>query len=136
MHCASDRELMKLHLHTSEQQYQINGVDSDAVTINRQRHEQAVIVSEQALSTDWFQGAWEALDAQALSAILDFEPEVVLLGTGDKQRFIHPKHTQSFLSGNIAVECMTTAAACRTFNILSAEGRKVVAALLLEKHLK
>lgn len=127
---------MKLHLHTSEQQYQINGVDSDAVTINRQRHEQAVIVSEQALSTDWFQGAWEALDAQALSAILDFKPEVVLLGTGDKQRFIHPKHIHSFLSGNIAVECMTTAAACRTFNILSAEGRKVVAALLLEKHLK
>lgn len=126
---------MKLHLHTSEQQYQINGVDSDAVIINRQRYTQPVIVSEQALSTDWFQGAWETLDAQQLAAILDFSPEVVLLGTGDKQRFIHPRHTQAFLSANIAVECMTTAAACRTFNILTAEGRKVVAALLLESHL-
>jgi len=126
---------MKLHLHTSEQQYQINGVDSDAVIINRQRYAQPVIVSEQALSTDWFQGAWETLDAQQLAAILDFSPEVVLLGTGDKQRFIHPRHTQAFLSANIAVECMTTAAACRTFNILTAEGRKVVAALLLESHL-
>jgi len=94
-----------------------------------------VIVSEQALSTDWFQGAWETLDAQQLAAILDFSPEVVLLGTGDKQRFIHPRHTQAFLSAHIAVECMTTAAACRTFNILTAEGRKVVAALLLESHL-
>ncbi|WP_019882062.1 MULTISPECIES: Mth938-like domain-containing protein [unclassified Methylophilus] len=126
---------MKLHLHTSEQQYQINGVDSDAVIINRQRYAQPVIVSEQALSTDWFQGAWETLDAQQLAAILDFSPEVVLLGTGDKQRFIHPRHTQAFLSAHIAVECMTTAAACRTFNILTAEGRKVVAALLLESHL-
>jgi uncharacterized protein len=126
---------MKLHLHTSEQQYQINGVDSDAVIINRQRYTQPVIVSEQALSTDWFQGPWTTLDAQRLAAILDFNPEVVLLGTGDKQRFIHPRHTQAFLSANIAVECMTTAAACRTFNILTAEGRKVVAALLLESHL-
>jgi len=126
---------MKLHLHTSEQQYQINGVDSDAVSINRQRYEQPVIVSEQALSSDWFHGPWETLDAHKLSAILDFEPEVVLLGTGDKQRFIHPRHTQAFVSAHIAVECMTTAAACRTFNILAAEGRKVVAALLLEKHL-
>jgi len=127
---------MKLHLHTSEQQYQINGVDSDAVIINRQRYEQAVIVSEQALSTDWFNGAWEALDAQSLAVILDFKPEVVLLGTGDKQRFIHPRQIHAFLTENIAVECMTTAAACRTFNILTAEGRKVVAALLLEKHLR
>lgn len=127
---------MKLHLHTSEQQYQINGVDSDAVIINRQRYEQAVIVSEQALSTDWFNGAWEALDAQSLAGILDFKPEVVLLGTGDKQRFIHPRQIQAFLTENIAVECMTTAAACRTFNILTSEGRKVVAALLLEKNLR
>jgi uncharacterized protein len=126
---------MKLHLHTSEQQYQINGVDSDAVIINRQRYAQPVIVSEQTLSTDWFQGPWATLDAQRLAAILDFSPEVVLLGTGDKQRFIHPRHTQAFLSANIAVECMTTAAACRTFNILTAEGRKVVAALLLESYL-
>lgn len=127
---------MKLHLHTSEQQYQINGVGSDAVIINRQRYEQAVIVSEQALRTDWFNGQWEALDAQSLAVILDFKPEVVLLGTGDKQRFIHPRQIHTFLTENIAVECMTTAAACRTFNILTAEGRKVVAALLLEKHLR
>lgn len=126
---------MKLHLHRSDQQYQINGVDQDAVVINHQRYTQPLIVSEQALSTDWFSGAWDTLDAAALAAILAFEPEVVLLGTGEKQRFIHPRHTQAFTSAHISVECMTTAAACRTFNILTAEGRKVVAALLLESHL-
>lgn len=129
------RKSMKLHLHSSDQQYQINGVDSQAITINHQPYAQSLIVSDAALTTDWFNGAWESMDAETLSAILQFKPEVVLLGTGDKQRFIHPKHTQAFLSQNIGIECMTTAAACRTFNILTAEGRKVVAALLLEKHL-
>lgn len=126
---------MKLHLHKSEQLYQINGVDSHAITINHQQYVQPLLVSDDVLSTDWFSGAWETLDAEALSAILAFKPEVVLLGTGDKQRFVHPKHLQAFLAGHIGVECMTTAAACRTYNILTAEGRKVVAALLLEKHL-
>ncbi|HSI29380.1 MAG TPA: Mth938-like domain-containing protein [Methylophilus sp.] len=126
---------MKLHLHKSEQQYQINGVDSETITINHQPYAQPLIISDEELATDWFSGAWETLDAQALEAIMAFKPEVVLLGTGDQQRFVHPKHLQSFLAANIGVECMTTAAACRTFNILTAEGRKVVAALLLEKHL-
>lgn len=126
---------MKLHLHKSDQQYQINSVDAHAVTVNHQRYEQALIVSDDSLSTDWFDGPWEALDAQALSAILAFRPAVVLLGTGDKQRFVHPRHLAAFLEANIGVECMTTAAACRTFNILMSEGRKVVAALLLERHL-
>lgn len=130
-----EHKSMKLHLHSSDQQYQINGVDSQSITINHQPYTQPLIVSDDALTTDWFSGAWESLDAERLTAILAFTPEVVLLGTGDKQRFIHPKHIQAFLSQNIGVECMTTAAACRTFNILTAEGRKVVAGLLLEKHL-
>lgn len=126
---------MKLHLHKSDLQYQINGVDAETITINHQPCTQSIIVSAEALSSDWFSGPWETLDAGRLAEILAFKPEVVLLGTGDKQRFIHPRHIQVFLEQNIAVECMTTPAACRTFNILTAEGRHVVAALLLEKHL-
>lgn len=126
---------MKFHLHQSDQAYQINGVEADAVRINHQRITQPVIVSEQAMLLDWFSGPWSQLDAHALSAVIDFAPEVVLLGTGDKQRFVHPKHLQALAAQQIAVECMTTAAACRTFNILAAEGRKVVAALLLEAHI-
>ena len=126
---------MKLHLHKSDQQYQINGVDAGTMTINHQPYTQSIIISADALNSDWFSGTWETLDAEKLSAILAFKPEVVLLGTGDKQRFLHPRHLQAFLAQNIAVECMTTPAACRTFNILTAEGRHVVAALLLEKHL-
>ncbi len=127
---------MKLHLHQSDQPYQINGVEADALIINHQRMTQPMIISEYAMQLDWFSGPWAALDAERLSAVVAFAPEVVLLGTGDKQRFVHPKHLQALAEQQIAVECMTTAAACRTFNILAAEGRKVVAALLLESHIQ
>lgn len=126
---------MKLHLHTSAQQHMITGMDADAIAVNHQPYTTSLIVSGDALVEDWFSGRWEQLEASALTAILDLKPEVVLLGTGDKHRFIHPRHIQSFLAANIAVECMTTAAACRTFNILTSEGRHAVAALMLEKHL-
>lgn len=123
---------MKLHLHQLENQHQITGFTANSIAINHTQYAQAVIVSGQQIIPDWFSGAWSTLDATALSQIIALNPEVVLLGTGDKHRFIHPKHTQAFLTANIAVECMTTAAACRTYNILMAEGRQVVAALLLE----
>ena len=123
---------MKLHLHHSDQ-HQITGCDNHSISVNHQRIEGSVIVSADQLHTDWFNGSWDALDAHTLAPLLAMQPEVVLLGSGDKHRFIHPKHIQAFLAANIAVECMTTAAACRTFNILNSEGRKVVAALLLEQ---
>lgn len=126
---------MKLHLHTPAQQYMITGMDADTITVNQQPYSTSLIVSGEVLVEDWFSGLWEQLEANALAAILDLKPEVVLLGTGDKHRFIHPRHIQAFLSTNIAVECMTTAAACRTFNILTSEGRHAVAALMLEQHL-
>lgn len=126
---------MKLHQHTSAQQHMITGMDTETIAVNQQRYDCALIVSGDTLIEDWYSGRWEALQAESLLAILDLKPEVVLLGTGDKHRFIHPKLIQAFLAANIAVECMTTAAACRTFNILTSEGRHAVAALLLEKHL-
>jgi uncharacterized protein len=57
---------------------------------------------------------------------------VALLGTGSRQRFPHPRLSRALSEARIGLEVMTTAAACRTYNILMAEGRKVAAALLLE----
>ena len=60
------------------------------------------------------------------------DPEVVLLGTGSRQRFPHPRLSRPLADARIGLEVMSTAAACRTYNILMAEGRKVAAALLVE----
>lgn len=124
---------MQLHLHTT-QLNQITGCDSDSIQINHQRYDTNVAVSANTCLEDWFSGSWEDLDENAFKQLQHLQPEVILLGSGDKHRFIHPKHIRSLLEANIAVECMTTAAACRTFNILNSEGRKVIAALLLEKN--
>jgi uncharacterized protein len=58
-------------------------------------------------------------------------PEIVLLGTGPRLRFPSPAVYASLLKARIGVEVMDTAAACRTYNILAAEGRRVAAALML-----
>jgi uncharacterized protein len=71
------------------------------------------------------------LEAAHFEAILEFMPEIVLLGTGGTLRFPHPRLTEALIRAQIGVEVMDTPAACRTYNILASEGRKVAAALLL-----
>ena len=61
------------------------------------------------------------------------EPEIVLLGTGDRQHFPHPRLLAPLTERRIGVEVMDTRAACRTFNILVAEGRRVAAALVIDR---
>jgi uncharacterized protein len=63
----------------------------------------------------------------------DNAPELILIGTGQRQHFLHPAVTQEMLQWGIGVEIMDTQAAARTYNILMAEGRKVVAALLIQE---
>ena len=63
--------------------------------------------------------------------IAQLEPEIALLGTGDRQRFPHPRLIQALMARGIGVEVMDTSAACRTYNIVMLEGRRVAAALLL-----
>ena len=63
-------------------------------------------------------------------AMLALTPEVVLLGTGSRQRFAHPRLHACLSAARIGLECMDTGAACRTYNILMAEGRRVLAALI------
>ncbi|MDP2247911.1 MAG: Mth938-like domain-containing protein, partial [Nitrosomonadales bacterium] len=73
---------------------------------------------------------FESLTVEHFEKIAELKPEVVLLGTGNKHRFIHPRLTAPLTALGISVECMDTAAACRTYNILMAEGRHVAAALI------
>lgn len=88
------------------------------------------ILSPRHLLRDWAPADVNNLVADHLSAILELQPELVILGTGTKLEF--PAH--SILAGihrqRIGIEVMDTAAACRTYNILMAEGRFVVAGLI------
>ena len=81
---------------------------------------------------DWHAHSFAALTEADFNLILTFQPEVLLLGTGSQHRFAHPRLYRALSNAGIGVEFMSTPAACRTFNILMAEDRKVVAGILFE----
>lgn len=126
---------MKLHLTTAENKQLITGYgtgDSGSfIEINRQRYTSNLIVMADKLIADWQAIDFASLVEAHFEPLVELKPEVVLLGTGEKHQFLHPKVTQNLTKNNIPLECMTTAAACRTYNILMSEGRLVAAALLI-----
>ena len=77
-------------------------------------------------------GGFGALSEQDFEGLLASSPEIVLLGSGATQRFPHPGAFAPLMRARVGVEVMDTRAACRTYNILIAEGRNVVAALIVE----
>jgi len=122
---------MKLHLTTAENNNLITAYSQSYIEVNKQRYARNLIVMPQELIVDWDVNSFSDLTKQHLSKIAEFNSEVVLLGVGEKHQFLHPKIYQSLTDKGIPVECMTTGAACRTYNILMSEGRNVLAALIL-----
>ncbi len=123
---------MKLHAPDLSHLNTVTALAENYVDINRQRYTHSIIVSPQTAVQPWPVASFKQLHTDDLTPLLALQPEIVLLGTGHKQHFAHPRLLQALLAQRIGVECMDTAAACRTYNILMAEGRKVVAALILE----
>jgi uncharacterized protein len=122
---------MKLHLTQAAGSQLITGYGEGWIEINEQRHSRSVIVLPNLLVTDWEATDFASLADVHLEHIAKLTPEVVLLGTGTAHRFLHPRLGCILTAHGIGLECMATAAACRTYNILMAEGRHVAAALLI-----
>ncbi|RZI41032.1 hypothetical protein EGT07_20395 [Herbaspirillum sp. HC18] len=124
---------MKLQT-TSTQHYQtVTAYDETSVEINAVRFEYSLIVLPEIPPVAWPPQSFDELSTDHFAQIEAASPDVVILGTGSKQRFAHPRLTNTLTARRIGVECMDNAAACRTYNILMAEGRKVVLALIVEK---
>jgi uncharacterized protein len=121
---------MKLHLDRNDVQYIITGYGSDHVLINGIRHTTSLVVLPDEVIPDWAENL-SILASPHFEAIVIRAPEIVLLGTGLRQRFPSPALYKLLISAGIGVEVMDTQAACRTYNILAGEGRRVAAALLL-----
>lgn len=122
---------MKLHT-TSTQQYQtVTGYDDTGVEINAKRYTSSLLVLPEIAPITWSVTSFESLTTEHFEPIDAAMPDVVILGTGQRQRFIHPKLIGALTERRVGVECMDNQAACRTYNILMAEGRKVALALIL-----
>ena len=109
----------------------ITAYAGDQITINDQVVVSSVIVTPDRIIQDWLPDSFAGLEEHHVSRLAELEPEIIILGTGATSRFPPPEYTAIFLTQGIGVEVMGTAAACRTFNILVSEERRVVAALLL-----
>lgn len=123
---------MKLHLDNPSSRNLITGHGAGYVAINHRRYEASLILLPDRIVEPWGAGGFEALAEADFAAIRALEPELLLLGTGNRQRFPSPQLLRPLIEARIGCEVMDLPAACRTFNILMAEGRRVAAALLID----
>ena len=109
----------------------IRGYSDTELRIGEQRVQRSCLVTAERLITDWPPATFDELAPAHLEAIFALAPELVLLGTGPTQRFARPEVRGEFARRRIGLEAMQLGAACRTFNVLVQEDRKVLAALFL-----
>jgi uncharacterized protein len=123
---------MKLHPDAQSSLNTVTAYGDTFIDINAQRFEKSVLVQPEGPIETLALKAFIDMDEPFFAKLAETRPELVILGTGQKQRFPHPKLTRSLNEQRIGLESMTTAAAVRTYNILMAEGRKVLGAFLIE----
>ena len=123
---------MKLQLDRPHRDhYQIRAHQAGAITVNDQVLTSSFVLAVDRLVPDWAPSSGAELTEAHLQEILNLEPELVLIGTGPRLQFPRAATLKLFAENGIGCEVMDTGAACRTFNVLAAEGRKVVAGLML-----
>lgn len=122
---------MKFHLNAASGNF-FTGHGAGYVRLGIREYRENLIVTPEQIIPHWAGGGFDALSEADFAAIAALGPEVALLGTGSTMRFPAARLTRPLIEAGIGLEIMDTSAACRTFNILAAEGRKVAAAILLD----
>jgi uncharacterized protein len=101
------------------------------IRVRDQRIEAPCVVAMDGVHRELLPARLEELGAEHLDRVLALGPEIVLLGTGARQRFVDVALVARLAAAGVALEMMDTGAACRLFNILSSEDRAVAAALFM-----
>ena len=120
---------MKLHASSAGGANIITAYGDDYVKVNGERRDTSVIVTADGVEA-WSAARFDALSAGDFERLAGLGVEIVLLGTGPRQRFPHPRVTAPLAAARVGLEVMDTKAACRTYNILIAEARRVALALV------
>jgi len=121
---------MKFHLTRADGRNLITGYGETYVSVNGERRSTSLLILADRLS-EWDVQSHDALTPAVFAALAQLPVEILLLGTGNRLHFPHPALTQPLRDAGIGVEVMDTGAACRTYNILLSEDRRVGAALIL-----
>ncbi|WP_310451788.1 Mth938-like domain-containing protein [Sulfuritalea sp.] len=123
---------MKLHSPVTAGLLAITAYDAEHIAVNGRRLTRSFLLTPQRLIEDWPPASFDSLTESDLQAVAELDCPIVLLGTGPRQRFPAPVLLRSLIERRMGVEVMDSHAACRTYNILMAEGRDVAAALIIE----
>ena len=123
---------MKLHLDNMAGLNVFTAYGDDYVAVNHEKHLKNLIVLPESIVPEWSTATVETLAAEDMQKLLELGTEIILLGTGSRLRFPAGPLMRPFAPAGIGLEIMDLRAACRTYNILAAEGRKVAAALLFD----
>jgi uncharacterized protein len=121
---------MKFQLQNPAGQNLFTGYGDGYLLINGVRYEGTMVVTPQRIVTDWQAASFATLRAAHFEVLRALKPDIVLLGTGPVLRFPQPALYRCLMEARIGVEVMDNSAVCRTYNILTGEGRNVVAAIL------
>jgi uncharacterized protein len=100
------------------------------VSVNAIRHTDNLVVLPDRIIPGWTQASFETLAAGDIEMLATLDAEIILLGTGTQLRFPRPELLRALIAAQKGLEAMDLQAACRTYNVLVSEGRKVAAALL------
>ncbi|OQX32630.1 MAG: hypothetical protein B0D96_01420 [Candidatus Sedimenticola endophacoides] len=109
----------------------ISAYHAGEVRIDGRPYTQNLILLPEQILAPWGAREFDALEPDDFAPLLELRPDLVLLGTGARHRFPDPRLYAPLIGHGIALEAMTTAAACRTYNILMGEGRRIAAALFV-----
>ncbi len=110
----------------------VTGYGPGWIAIQGEKISHSVLISSSGLRVDWRCKAFTDLSSEHFAQLEALDVELVIFGSGQKLRFVPTAWAAGLMQRHIGLETMDTQAACRTYNILAGEGRKVAAALLVE----
>lgn len=123
---------MKLHSTVNQFYQTVTAYDIHSVKINNIAYNHSLIVTPMTEPVSWDISDYKAFNKDHIAQIMATSPDIVILGTGQQQHFLPGNITTSFLQQHVGIEMMSNDAACRTYNILMSEGRKVTLCLIFE----
>lgn len=124
---------MQLTEHRPGPYHYIRRIAADELTIDTTTYRSSLILGARLLVADWPVTDLDELDEASIAPLLEHDPELVILGHGERACFPEPRIQRLFLERGIGLESMTLAAAGRTFNILMSENRRAIAGLILPR---
>jgi uncharacterized protein len=124
---------MKMHAERPDGSNAITRHAPEGIVVAGAEHRSSVLVPWKGPVLPWSVDRFESLDESSFEPLLALAPELVIFGSGARLRFPPPALLKALMARRIGFETMDTPAACRTYNVLLAEGREVVAALIFER---